>query len=63
MPVWLRPLAYVSPLTYSTDLIRSSFGERAYFPLVVDGLVVVAFGAAFLLLARKLHARLLARGL
>jgi len=63
MPGWLRPAAYVSPLTYSTDLIRFSFGTQPYFPLVVDVVVVLAFGVGFLLLARRLHLRLLSRGL
>ena len=63
MPGWLLPVAYVSPLTYSVDLIRFSWGARAHFPVAVDVAVVLLFGAVFLVLARTLHTRVLARGL
>ncbi len=62
MPDWLRAVAYVSPLTYSTDLIRASWGVSAHFPLALDVAVVLVFGLVFLLLARKLHVRVLAKG-
>ena len=32
MPLWARWIAPVSPLSYAGDLIRSGFGQKAYFP-------------------------------
>lgn len=62
MPGWVRPAAYLSPLTYSTDLLRASWGEGACFAGAVDLVVVCGFGVGFLVLAWRLHRRVLARG-
>ncbi len=63
MPDWLRPVAYVSPLTYSTDLVRSCLGASPYFRPGVDVVAVLVFGVGFLFTAHFLHTRVLARGL
>jgi ABC-2 type transport system permease protein len=54
MPVLLRGLARVNPVTYMVDLMRHAFGQAAEFPLATDvaaliGAAVVAFGLTALL--------------
>ena len=42
LPMWLRPLSYVLPLTYGTDVLHASIHRPAHMPLVLDfGLLVV----------------------
>jgi len=55
MPEWSRILAYLSPLTYFTDIARYSFDLMPAFPIYVDLLVITAFSALFLALAVELH--------
>lgn len=55
MNVWTQRLSYISPLSYATDLIRYSFGERNYYPLWLDFIALVAFTLLFLLVAVKFH--------
>jgi len=57
MPTWGRWLAPLSPLSYCTDLIRSSFGKAHYFPIWVDVAALAGFAAAFFALARWGHRR------
>jgi ABC-2 type transport system permease protein len=57
MPVWGRWLAPLSPLSYSADLIRVSFGEYQYFPLWMDLAALIGFTLAFLGLAHFLHCK------
>ncbi|RLC70419.1 MAG: ABC transporter permease [Chloroflexi bacterium] len=55
LPVWGQAIAYVSPLTYFTDIARHCIQNAGHLALGVDFLAMVAFTALFLLLAMKLH--------
>lgn len=57
LPAWGQAVAYISPLTYFTDIARSSIQGWGHLPLAVDLLVLIAFTVLFLLLATKLHYR------
>ena len=57
LPGWGQLVAYISPLTYFTDIARSCVQDRGHLPLAVDFGVLVAFSFLFLLVAMKLHQR------
>jgi ABC-2 type transport system permease protein len=57
LPAWGQAIAYISPLTYFTDVARSCVQGRGHLPLAVDFAVLIAFTVLFLLLATKLHQR------
>lgn len=63
LPVWGRAIASISPLTYFTDLARYSIQGASYYPIVVDILALIAFMAAFLFVAIKIHERTILRRL
>jgi ABC-2 type transport system permease protein len=57
MHPWLRPLAYLSPLTYTQDLLRyATVGAGSLLPLL-DLAALAAFTGVFLYLAARLHHR------
>lgn len=53
LPVWLRPLSYVLPLTYGADLLHLSILGAGRFPPVIDFAVLALFCAG--LFALSLH--------
>ncbi len=57
LPEWGRVLSYISPVTYTTDLMRYAFGQDYVLGPWVNVLAVAAFGAIFLMLSVKLHDR------
>jgi len=57
LPAWGRTIAYISPLTYFTDLARNLMQGQGHLPLVVDLLALIGFTAIFLIVAMKLHRR------
>ena len=57
LPAWGQALAYISPLTYFTDIARYSIQGRGHLPIAIDLLVLLAFTALFLVVAMKLHQR------
>ena len=63
MPTWGRWLSPLSPLSYSADLIRGSFGETRYFQYWTDVAALIGFTVAFLWLAHLLHRRTRGRAL
>jgi len=63
MPAWARWVAPISPLSYAGDLIRSGFGQRAYFPLWLSPIMLVGFTAALMWGACRFHRRWRAKGL
>ena len=63
MPTWARWVSPVSPLSYAGDLIRSGFGQDAYFPTWVSLLALLAFTAVLFWGACRFHARWRAKGL
>lgn len=63
LPFWGKVIAPVSPLTYTTDIMRYSLYGTGFFPVYVNLLALVGFCGFFLLLSLKLHRRNLARGI
>jgi ABC-2 type transport system permease protein len=63
MPGWARWVSPVSPLSYAGDLIRSGFGQAAYFPHWLSPVVLAAFTAILFWGACRFHARWRAKGL
>lgn len=63
MPEWGRMVAYISPLTYYTDLVRYSTDGVSYFPIPVDFLALAIFAVIFMVVAIKIHEKVLTRRL
>jgi ABC-2 type transport system permease protein len=61
LPTWGQAVAYISPLTYFTDIARYSIQGRGHLPIAIDLLVLLAFTALFLVVAMKLHQRTMPR--
>ncbi|MFH0847208.1 MAG: ABC transporter permease [Chloroflexota bacterium] len=59
MPAATRGIAYISPLTYFTDLARYAFGGRNYFSVGTDLIVLIAFTIVAWVIAVKIHNRTL----
>ncbi len=57
LPGWGQAIAYISPLTYFTDIARNSIQGQGHLPVVIDLLALLAFSVVFLLVAMKLHQR------
>lgn len=61
LPAWGRALAYISPLTYFTDIARRSIQGRGHLPLTLDFAALIAFTFLFLLVAMRLHRKTMPR--
>jgi len=61
LPAWGQAIAYISPLTYFTDIARNCIQGRGHLPLALDFSVLIAFTVLFLLVAMKLHRRMMPR--
>ena len=61
LPGWGQAVAYISPLTYFTDIARNSIQGQGHLPVGIDLLALLAFTAFFLLVAMKLHQRTMPR--
>jgi ABC-2 type transport system permease protein len=59
MPTFVRNIAFISPLTYFTDLARYATGDKNYFAVSIDLLVLVLFTVAAWIIAVILHNRTL----
>lgn len=57
LPGWAQIISRFSPVTYVTDLTRFAFGQKHFFNIASDILILTAFTAAFLILALYLHKR------
>ncbi len=55
LPYWGQWIAYISPLTYFTDIARGCIQGQAHLPPAVDFALLTAFAALFLILAMRLH--------
>lgn len=50
LPLFLRPLSYVLPLTYGADILHGAFSHKATMPLLLNfGMLVVFCVALFLI--------------
>jgi ABC-2 type transport system permease protein len=63
MPEWGRLVAYFSPLTYYTDLVRYSTDGVSYFPVLLDFAALAIFTIIFMVAAIKIHEKVLTRRL
>jgi ABC-type multidrug transport system permease subunit len=64
MPISSSPAALISPLTYFVDIINVGLGGISAFGslgILLDVLILLAFGFVFLYLAFALHGRTLER--
>jgi ABC-2 type transport system permease protein len=61
LPGWGQGIAYVSPLTYFTDIARSCIQGQRHLPLAVDFVALIAFTVLFLLVAMKMHQKTMPR--
>jgi ABC-2 type transport system permease protein len=63
MPEWGRLIAYFSPLTYYMDLVRYSTDGVGYFPVLLDFAMLAIFTVVFMIVAIKVHEKVLTRRL
>ena len=61
LPAWGRAVAYISPLTYFTDIARNCIQGQGHLSLALDFGALIAFAALFLVVAMKLHRRTMPR--
>jgi ABC-2 type transport system permease protein len=57
MPSWGRLIAFFSPLTYLTDLIRYSIQGSSSYPILLDFAAIILFMVIFMALAIVIHRR------
>jgi ABC-2 type transport system permease protein len=57
LPAWAQGIAYISPLTYFTDIARHSMQSEGHLPVYIDLLALLAFTLLFLTVAVTLHQR------
>lgn len=56
LPNWGLPIAFISPLTYSDDLLNRGISGTSYLTPAIDLAVLLAFWVVFLYLGTRLHA-------
>ncbi|MBN1844114.1 MAG: ABC transporter permease [Sedimentisphaerales bacterium] len=61
LPVWLRPVAYVLPLTYGADVLHASIRHAGRMPLTLDvGLLAAFCGILFVASLRNIRQKWIA---
>jgi ABC-2 type transport system permease protein len=56
LPLWLRPLSYILPLTYGADILNISINQSGRLPLLLNfGLLVVFCASLFILSFRNIQ--------
>jgi len=63
MPVWGQWLSRISPLTYTTELVRHATGESTHIGAAVCVTMLIAFTLAFWFISLGLHGRNMSRRL
>ncbi len=63
LPYWGKLIAPLSPLTYTTDIIRYSLYEVRFYPSYLSMVAMLAFSIGFFSLALKLHQKNLVKGI
>jgi ABC-2 type transport system permease protein len=61
LPGWGQTIAYISPLTYFTDIARISMQGQGHLPIAVDLLALLGFTLLFIFAALRLHRRTMPR--
>ena len=55
LPAWGREIAYISPLTYFTDITRSCVQGKGYLLSITDFVALIGFIIIFTLVAMHMH--------
>jgi ABC-2 type transport system permease protein len=56
LPVWLRPLSYILPLTYGVDILKGAINQNNNMPLLLDfGLLSVFCALLFAISLRNIR--------
>lgn len=63
LPYWGKLIAPISPLTYTTDIVKHSLYDAGFYPVFGDILMILVFSIIFFSLALKFHRRNLTRGI
>jgi ABC-2 type transport system permease protein len=53
LPVFIRPLSYILPLTYGADILKSSINANGTIQIWISLLVLIAFGIVLFLLSTR----------
>jgi ABC-2 type transport system permease protein len=61
LPGWAQAVAYISPLTYFTDIARGSIQGHSHLPVAVDLIALAGFTALFLAVAMVMHRKTMPR--
>jgi ABC-2 type transport system permease protein len=62
MPLWLQPVAYINPITYTNDVVRQSLlGVQGINPLFIDYLYLLSFASLLATLGIILSLRYLSK--
>jgi ABC-2 type transport system permease protein len=51
LPLFLRPLSYILPLTYGADILKSSINQNGHLGLMVNFVVLLGFAAGLFALS------------
>jgi ABC-2 type transport system permease protein len=63
MPLWIRWVAPLSPLSYASSLIHAAFGRPAFFPVWLSVVMLALFTLVFFITSCKFHNLWRAKGL
>ena len=56
IPVFIRPLSYIFPLTYGVDILQGAINGNNVLPIAVNFLILIFFGVVlFFLSLRNIH--------
>ena len=61
LPAWGQGIAYISPLTYFTDIARYSIQGKSHLPVALDLLALLTFTLLFVMVVIKMHQRTMPR--
>lgn len=61
LPSWGQAIAYISPLTYFTDIARNCIQGQGHLPLGLNFAALIAFTAVFLVVAMRMHGKTMPR--
>lgn len=53
LPVFLRPLSYLFPVTYGVDILHGAIRQENALPLILDFVIIAAFCAALFAMSLK----------
>jgi ABC-2 type transport system permease protein len=51
LPIFLRPLSYILPLTYGADILKSSISQNGHLGLVVNFMILLGFSVGLFVLS------------